>query len=77
MKKFIQLHALKRKRAQEVADHQIDIFAIFGAPIVQQSDIDGRELSYKIVKEPWAIWPDLKIVHGKHSRFGLMCKPGY
>lgn len=32
--KFIQLHALKSKRVEEVAYHLVDIFAIFGTPNV-------------------------------------------
>lgn len=67
--KFVQLRALKSKRAEEVAYHLIDIFTIFGAPSVLQSD-NGREFSNKIVEEACAMWPDLKIVHGKprHSQ---------
>jgi len=39
--KFVQIRALKTKRAEEVAKH-IDIFCIFGAPIILQS-ANGRE----------------------------------
>lgn len=40
--KFVQIKALKTKRAEEVAKHIIDIFCIFGAPMILQSD-NGRE----------------------------------
>lgn len=67
--KFVQLRALKSKRAEEVAYHLIDIFTIFGAPSVLQSD-NGREFSNRIIEEACSMWSDLKIVHGKprHSQ---------
>ncbi|XP_072751056.1 KRAB-A domain-containing protein 2-like [Anoplolepis gracilipes] len=67
--KFVQLRALKSKRAEEVACNLIDIFTIFGAPSILQSD-NGREFSNQIVEEACAMWPDLTIVHGKprHSQ---------
>jgi len=40
--KFVQIRALKTKRVEEVAKHIIDIFCIFGAPIILQS-ANGRE----------------------------------
>lgn len=55
--KFVQLRALKSKRANRVAYYLIDIFTIFGAPNVLQSD-NGREFSNQIV-EACAMWPDL------------------
>lgn len=39
--KFVQLRPLKTKRV-EVAKHLIDIFCIFGAPIILQSDNSRR-----------------------------------
>lgn len=67
--KFVQLRALKNKCAEEVAYNLIDIFTIFGAPSVLQSD-NGREFSNQIVEKVCAMWLDLKIVHGKprHSQ---------
>lgn len=40
--KFVQLRALKTKRAEEVGYHLIDIFTIFGAPSILHSG-NGRE----------------------------------
>ncbi|XP_045511256.1 KRAB-A domain-containing protein 2-like [Colias croceus] len=67
--KFVQLRCLKSKRAEEVAYHLLDIFTTFGAPSILQSD-NGREFANKVVKEVCAMWPELKIVHGKprHSQ---------
>ncbi|CAG4949101.1 unnamed protein product [Parnassius apollo] len=67
--KFVQLRLLKSKRAEEVAYHLLDIFTTFGAPSILQSD-NGREFANKVVKEACAMWPELKIVHGKprHSQ---------
>lgn len=61
--KFMQLRPLKSKRAL-IAYHLVDIFKIFGAPNILQSD-DGREFSYKVVAEVCITWPELKIVYGK------------
>jgi hypothetical protein len=67
--KFIQLRALKTKRAEEVAYHLLDVFTIFGAPCILQSD-NGREFANKIIEEVCGMWNELKIVHGKprHSQ---------
>lgn len=61
--------AVKCKRAEEAAYNLIDIFAIFRAHSVLQSD-SSHEFSNQIVKEACLMWPDLKIVHGKprHSQ---------
>ena len=66
---FVQLRPLKTKTAEEVAYVLLDIFTIFGAPSILQSDND-REFSNKIVQEACEMWPELKIVHGKprHSQ---------
>lgn len=47
----------------------LDIFIIFGAPSILQSD-NGHEFSNKIVEEACSMWDELKIVHGKlrHSQ---------
>lgn len=67
--KFSVLRALRSKRAAEVAYHLIDIFTLFGAPSILQSD-NGREFVNCIIDELLIMWPDLKIVHGKprHSQ---------
>lgn len=67
--KFVQLRALKSKTAEEVANNILDIFCIFGAPVILQSD-NGREFVNKIINDLKIMWPMLKIVHGKprHSQ---------
>ena len=67
--KFVILRALKTKTAAEVAYNLIDIFTLFGAPSILQSD-NGREFANKIVEDLKLLWPELKIVHGKprHSQ---------
>ena len=67
--KFVQLRSLKTKTAEEVAYVLLDIFTIFGAPSILQSD-NGREFSNRVIEEVCAMWPELKIVHGKsrHSQ---------
>lgn len=67
--KFILLHSLTHKRAEEVAYILLDIFTTFGAPAIIQSD-NGRKLVNKIINELCDMWGYLKIVHGKpwHSQ---------
>ena len=67
--KFVILRALKTKTAAEVAYNLIDIFTLFGAPSILQSD-NGREFANKIVEDLKLLWSELKIVHGKprHSQ---------
>lgn len=67
--KFVQLRSLTSKKADEVATHLIEIFCIFGAPSILQSD-NGREFANSVINELKNMWPDLKIVHGKprHSQ---------
>ena len=48
--KFIQLRPTKTKRAAEIAYLLLDIFCIFGAPSVLQSD-NGREFANSIIEE--------------------------
>jgi len=62
--KFARLRALKLKMAEEVATNILDIFCIFGAPVILQSD-NGREFVNKIINDLKTMWPTLKIVHGK------------
>ena len=47
---FVQLHATKSKRAADVAYHLLNIFCIFGAPAILQSD-NGREFASSIITE--------------------------
>lgn len=67
--KFVQLRALKSKRADEVAYHLLDVFTILGAPCILHSD-NGREFANKVIEEVCKMWNELKIVHGKprHSQ---------
>ena len=63
------LRALTSKRAEEVAHHLLDVFLIFGAPCVLQSD-NGREFCNAVINSLQEMWPELHIVHGKprHSQ---------
>ena len=65
----MQLRPLTSKRAEEVAKHLMDIFCIFGAPAVLQSD-NGREFANRVVSDLKSMWSNLAIVHGKprHSQ---------
>nr|XP_022912037.1 KRAB-A domain-containing protein 2-like [Onthophagus taurus] len=67
--KFVQLRPLQTKTAEEVAKVLLNIFCIFGAPSILQSD-NGREFANKIVENLISMWTGLKIIHGKprHSQ---------
>lgn len=67
--KFTILKPLKSKTAEEVAYVVVDIFCMFGAPFILQSD-NGREFFNRIIEELKDLWPGLKLVHGKprHSQ---------
>lgn len=67
--KFCIIRPLKTKTAAEVAREVLDIFCIFGAPSIMQSD-NGREFVNAIIEELTVMWKGLKIVHGKprHSQ---------
>ncbi|XP_060859794.1 KRAB-A domain-containing protein 2-like [Metopolophium dirhodum] len=67
--KFCILRPLKCKRAEQIAYVLLDIFCLFGAPSVLQSD-NGREFCNEIVNSLKEMWPELTIVHGKprHSQ---------
>lgn len=67
--KFLVLRPLQTKRAEEVAGQLLDIFLLFGAPCILQSD-NGREFCNKLIDDLKVTWPELKIVHGKprHSQ---------
>ena len=62
--KFVILRALTSKRASEVAMQILDIFLLFGAPDILQSD-NGAELTANIIGELKNLWHECKIVHGK------------
>lgn len=67
--KFVNIRALRTKRAEEVAYHLLDIFTTFGAPCILHSD-NGREFCNKVIQSLCDMWADIKIVHGKprHSQ---------
>jgi len=62
--KFCVLRALATKRATKVAFQLADIFLLVGAPSILQSD-NGSEFTSYVITELTAVWPDLKMVHGK------------
>jgi len=67
--KFTILRPLKSKTAMEVACQLMDIFCMFGAPFILQSD-NGSEIANKIIQNLADVWPGMKLVHGKprHSQ---------
>ncbi|CAF2230927.1 unnamed protein product [Rotaria magnacalcarata] len=62
--KFCILRPLKTKTACEVVYQLLEIFTIFGAPVILQSDND-REFVAKIIQELVVMWSSVKIVHGR------------
>ena len=58
------LRALKSKRAAEVAYQLLDIFRLFGAPNILQSD-NGREFIAHIITELRSLLSELVIFHGR------------
>lgn len=61
--KFIILRPLEENTAVAVADQLLDIFCMFGAPVVLESD-NGREFSFSVISYLQEMWPELKLVHG-------------
>jgi zinc finger BED domain-containing protein 5/7/8/9 len=61
------LKALTNKTAIEVARALIDIFGIFGAPLILQSD-NGKEFRNSLVESLKVLWPGFTIVHGRARR---------
>ena len=57
------------KTTEEVAYQLMDIFCIFGAPFILQSD-NGREFAKRNNNKLPDMWPGMKLVHGKprHSQ---------
>jgi len=69
---FDQVHnssSPESKTAEEVAYQLMDIFCMFSAPFILQSD-NGREFANKIIQHLADMWPGMKLVHGKprHSQ---------
>ena len=62
--KFVILRPLSSKRAAEIAFQLLDIFPIFGAPAILQSD-NGSEFTAQVITELKELWPQLIMVHGK------------
>ena len=62
--KFCNIKPLASKKATEVAFNLIDVFTIFGAPHILQSD-NGRAFTASVISELKLMWPELVIVHGK------------
>jgi len=53
---------------EEVAYQLMDIFFMFGAPLILQSD-NGREFANKIIQNFADIWPGMKLVRGKPRHY--------
>ncbi|XP_068212648.1 KRAB-A domain-containing protein 2-like [Palaemon carinicauda] len=64
--KFYILRALTSKRAAEVAFHLLDIFPLFGPPVILQND-NGSEFTSQAITELKEVWPKLTLVHGPSS----------
>ncbi|CAF4424932.1 unnamed protein product, partial [Didymodactylos carnosus] len=62
--KFTVLRPLKNKTAVEVGRELVNIFSLFGALTILQSD-NGREFVNHIIDSLAELWPGLKVVHGK------------
>ncbi|XP_064094340.1 KRAB-A domain-containing protein 2-like [Macrobrachium nipponense] len=62
--KYCILCPLTSKRAAEIAFQLMDIFLMFGAPQILQSD-NGGEFTALVILELKLLWPDLLIVLGK------------
>ena len=62
--KFCNIKPLTLKKASEIAFNLIDMFTIFGAPHILQSD-NGREITALVIFELKLMWPELVNVHGK------------
>jgi zinc finger BED domain-containing protein 5/7/8/9 len=65
--KFVWLIPLKQKTGLEVAKALFDLFGIFGAPCILQSD-NGKEFRNQIVYGLKLLWPGLEIIHGRPRR---------
>jgi len=54
---------------EEVAYQLMEIFCMFGAPFILQSD-NGRQFANRIIQNLADMWPGMKLMHGKprHSQ---------
>ena len=57
-------HQKQTPNATEVASQLLDIFLLFGAPVILQSD-NGTEFTANVISELKEFWPSLKMAHGK------------
>ena len=62
--KYCVLHPLHSKRVAEVTHQLMEIFLLFGATQILQSD-NGSEFTASVIVELKLLWPDLLLVHGK------------
>ena len=62
--KFWVLRSLTSKHAAEVAYQLKDVFLLFGAPTILQSN-NGSEFTANIITELKQLWSDMKLIHGK------------
>ena len=62
--KFVIIRPITAKRASEVAFQLLDIFLLFGAPAILQSD-NGSEFTAGVVKELKVMWPQMTMVNGR------------
>ena len=65
----MQVLPVTAKCAPEMAYQLLDVFSIFGASIILQSD-NGREFLAFVIKRICSMWEGLKILHGqpRHSQ---------
>ena len=70
--KFAVLRPLTSKLAADVGFQLLDIFLLFGAPHMLQSD-NVREFTANIIKELKDMLPDCTLVHGKLQFNRLQC----
>ena len=62
--KFVWLRPLTQKSGVCVARELYQLFCMFGAPYILQSD-NGREFRNAIVEALKIMWPELEILHGR------------
>jgi hypothetical protein len=62
--KFVVIRPLTSKKAADVAYQRMDIFLLFGAPHILQSD-NGSEFTAQFISDLKELWPELVIVYGK------------
>ena len=62
--KFCVLRAVKSKRSVEIGSQLLDIFLLFGAPAILQSN-NETEFTANVICELKEFWPAIRMVHGK------------